>query len=85
MYPLYKEGDSLLTFKCFRKASLIIGQIYVYKVPCDKGHWVVKRLTSINENGNYYFVGDNRIDSYDSRHYGHVSPKQVVSKVICKF
>ena len=55
----------------------------MYKPPYASGQekFVIKRLADIKD-GKYFFLGDNAIDSYDSRYYGYVDSKNVVAQLI---
>ena len=85
MHPTLKEGDKIVTIRCFNKRNLILRNIYAFKAPNDKeGRIVVKRLIGRNKSGQCYFTGDNREKSYDSRYYGYVNSKQVISRFLFK-
>lgn len=45
------------------------------------GREVIKRVQRI-EKGKYYLVGDNRIESIDSRHYGFVSKTDILGTIM---
>lgn len=83
MLPTYEAGEIYLSKLVFKKSQLQVGQVYVYKPPyADKEiKYVIKRLKEINDYGDLFFEGDNKSESYDSRNYGYVKPKNVISKV----
>jgi signal peptidase I len=79
-------NSQLLVIKKF-KLKFSIGSIYIYKSP--DGSEVVKRLVRIRKRtwGSknpliLHFEGDNKHYSKDSRHYGFVTEKDVIGKVI---
>lgn len=90
MYPTYRDGQKVLGTRVFNKAQPKLGSVYVYtrlNEDCEQ-YLVVKRLTKLKicEQGLVlcYFEGDNKDDSFDSRHYGWVSANNIIAKVIEK-
>lgn len=81
MYPTYKEGEIICGTKLYFKNNLKVGDIVVYKSP-DEDKIVIKRIDKIMKDGGFYCLGDNRDYSYDSRDYGAVSRKRLLSKVL---
>lgn len=84
MHPTLKDGNKVFCRRVF-KNNLTRGDIYVYYEP--DGLPVIKRLCgkSFNSEGeeiSYYFIGDNRLSSRDSREYGFVNRTKVFAKVI---
>ena len=85
MLPTYHNGDILIGCRIslpFFKSPLKLREIYVYLPPYAKGkdkHYVIKRLTHINNDGRLFFEGDNPSDSYDSRMYGYVNKDCVIA------
>ena len=55
------------------------GDIIVFSGP--GGHAVVKRCAEIRE-GTFIALGDNALDSYDSRNYGTVPIEHILGKVV---
>lgn len=84
MYPTYKDGDILLSRRITRNHRFKKGCIYVYEPPvvCE-GTYVIKRLYRIDYGSdNLVFVGDNYLNSYDSRSYGPVCRPKVRFKIL---
>lgn len=87
MFPTMTDGEFYLSQRVFRKDKCKVGEIYVYKPPYKgrEEHFVIKRLAKINyaRDGSpqYYFLGDNSDDSYDSRYYGFVDSRNVVAHI----
>lgn len=88
MHPTLKNGEYYLGRRVFRKSKCKVGRIYVFKPPYeeDRGErFVIKRLYGIDypKGGTpkCYFLGDNTEESYDSRHYGFVSCKDIVAVI----
>ena len=81
MHPTLIDGDVYFTLRVSKLHKFKEGDIYVYRTPYDKSKYAVKRL--ISSQGHYlFFEGDNKKVSYDSRHYGCISPKQVKFRVL---
>lgn len=84
MYPTYKDGEYLVGFR-FLKNHLKEGDVVVALNPFDD-MVIIKRVSYIEpvHHGlpSLYLLGDNPEVSYDSRHYGLLSSKYVICKVI---
>jgi len=95
MSPAYKPGDRLLVSPLplfFSKLSR--GDIVVFNHPKDKNKKIIKRVIGFPgdkieglELGDkeYYFLGDNKNKSEDSRHFGPVERNQIFGKVLTKY
>jgi signal peptidase I len=56
------------------------GSIVVFYTP--SGDLVVKRCSRVMKSGNFIALGDNSLESYDSRSYGPVPFDNIVGKVV---
>lgn len=81
MNPTLKDGEVVLV-DC--QAEIEVGDIVVAKHPFEKNVELVKRVERINEQGNYFLIGDNLEDSNDSRHFGAVSREYIKGKVVAR-
>lgn len=81
MNPTLKDGEAVLVD---RKAEIEVGDIVVAKHPIEQRSEIVKRVASINERGHYFLVGDNPVDSNDSRHFGAVTRDYIKGKVVAR-
>lgn len=81
MNPTLKDGEVVLVD---REAEIEVGDIVVAKNPFEKNVEIVKRVERINEQGNYFLIGDNLEDSNDSRHFGAVAREYIKGKVVAR-
>ena len=82
MYPTYKDGELLLTLPVSFK-RIQEGDVLIFKTPYDPNRVVIKRVTyKSSKTKELCFLGDNSLDSYDSRNYGFVPYKFVLGKLI---
>ena len=56
------------------------GDVVVFYTP--SGDLAVKRCGETGDGGEFMALGDNSLQSYDSRSYGPVSPDRVIGKVL---
>jgi signal peptidase I len=57
-----------------------IGDVLVFYTP--EGQTVVKRCAGFAGEGEFIALGDNRLQSYDSRSYGPVEADNIIGKVL---
>lgn len=80
MLPTLNDGDYVLIDK--KPKYYFLGDICVLTPP-NELILVVKRITKMNPQiSEYWFLGDNRNNSKDSRYYGWVKEKQIEGRVI---
>lgn len=87
MKPTYDNKTLLLATRLFNRKKLKVGRIYVFNRVDNVGetHLVIKRLKKIlitDEETLCFFQGDNKTESYDSRHYGFINAENIVAKVL---
>lgn len=85
MCPTYHDGEILVGTRLFRKSKLKKDDVVLYKSPNEESRIVIKRIYKVKDlSGDlyFYFMGDNSRCSHDSRHYGYVSHRNIVCKVI---
>jgi signal peptidase I len=56
------------------------GDMIVFYTPL--GERAVKRCSVVESDGSFYALGDNDLESFDSRSYGSISPDHILGKVI---
>ncbi len=81
MNPTLKDGEVVLVD---RNAEIEVGDIVVAKHPIEQNSELIKRIKRINEQGNYFLVGDNLENSNDSRHFGAVTREYIKGKVVAR-
>lgn len=87
MFPTYVNDEIIISTRLFRKRKIKVGDVIVFKHPYVKGRLLIKRVADLfysrdGELLSIYFLGDNSSDSYDSRNFGYVLTKDLVSKVL---
>ncbi len=81
MNPTLKDGEVVLVD---RDAEIEVGDIVVARHPIEQNSELIKRVERINEQGNYFLVGDNVENSNDSRHFGAVTREYIKGKVVAR-
>ena len=69
-----------LGFYLLRWSSPRPGDLLVFYTPL--GERAVKRCISVNEEGTFFVIGDNDLESFDSRSYGSITPDHILGKVV---
>lgn len=87
MLPTYQDGEIVFSTRIFRKNKIKPGDVMVFRHPTVRDRLLIKRVDKVFKNNHgeiqsIYFLGDNAPDSYDSRNFGYVLMKDLVSKVI---
>jgi signal peptidase I len=93
MLPSLKPGAVLVVNKAaygirlpgigiylFRWSNPHSGDMVVFYTPL--GERAVKRCSFVNGNGTFFALGDNDLESFDSRSYGPISTDHILGKVI---
>jgi signal peptidase I len=93
MLPTLEPGSVLVVNKAaygFRLPGLGIyllrwsdpqdGDLVVFYTPL--GERAVKRCYHVSEEGNFFALGDNDLESFDSRSYGPIPSDHIVGKVV---
>lgn len=92
MFPTFMEGEILIGSRLFNRKDCKTGEIYIIHLKDDeegKPYYIIKRLerkrldmSSYPPKFQYFFLGDNREVSADSRIYGYFDSSKVIAKVI---
>ncbi|MGF1590111.1 MAG: nickel-type superoxide dismutase maturation protease [Pleurocapsa sp.] len=86
MQPFLNPGDEILVDPyAYHKNLPRINDIVVTKHPQVNNLKIVKRVSAIERNDQYFLTGDNPIASTDSRHWGVVGLLDIVGKVTSRF
>ena len=87
MYPTLEKGDVIVISKLGYK---IFGIEYKDPIPEDiiafnhKQKLVIKRIDKIDDSKGIFVLGDNSINSTDSREFGYISQDSIVGKAIIR-
>ncbi|WP_267384625.1 nickel-type superoxide dismutase maturation protease [Cyanobacterium sp. uoEpiScrs1] len=86
MFPLLKEGEEVLVdTRAYRRCLPEIGDLVVAKHPYYQDLKIIKRIVLVDENGNYFLLGNNTRQSNDSRSFGFIDIYSIIGKVTSKF
>lgn len=81
MSPTLHDGDLVLIDK--KPKGYSMGDICVLVPPDEANKIVIKRITKVKPMDKlYWFLGDNRNNSHDSRDYGWVNVENIEGRVI---
>jgi signal peptidase I len=80
MLPGYRSGDYIITSSFHTRFKP--GDVIVLNHPTAYTK-LVKRVSRI-EDDRLFVLGDNRLESQDSRAFGSIDKKQVIGKVVFK-
>ena len=81
---LQPEAEILVDTQAYAKTLPEIGDIVVAIHPLDRG-LMIKRVALVEEDGSCVLLGDNKLESSDSRTFGAVSAMQILGKVTSRF
>lgn len=86
MLPLLQPNDEVLVdTNIYKSVSPSIGDIVVIRHPHKPDLQIIKRITKINESGEFFVEGDNVLASTDSRTFGFIKANLIIGKVVCFF
>ena len=81
MYPTLRSGDRVLICPY---DEIRVGDIVLANHPFKRDIKIIKRVAQILEDGRYFLVGDDALESVDSRSFGAVSPADIIGRATCK-
>jgi nickel-type superoxide dismutase maturation protease len=81
MFPVLKHGE-LVLFDPYAEPSA--GDIVLARHPFKKSVRLVKRVREITDEGKYFLVGDNPLESSDSRSFGAIPAKDILGVAVCR-
>ena len=83
MTPSHSDGDLVLVdVDAYLDALPRPGDVVLAKHPFKGGLHIVKRVSRVTEEGRFFLLGDNRLESSDSRGFGALRLAQIVGKII---
>lgn len=85
MQPLLQPGDEILYHpRAYQTQLPQVGDVIIARHPEQATLVMIKRVAAI-ENQHYWLLGDNRLESTDSRNFGWVNASCLLGKVQCQF
>ena len=81
MLPTLTDGDRVLVAN---HVNIEVGDVVLAKHPYKMSVKIVKRISSVGDDGRLTLIGDNPDTSTDSRAFGTVSLESVIGKVTSK-
>ena len=82
MSPTLHDGE-VVTFEDSSNQELVIVDIILANHPFKKDNVIVKRISKINDSGDYFIKGDNPSlnKTTDSRSFGYIKRKNIIAKL----
>lgn len=81
MLPTLESGDRVLVDP---QSRIEPGDIILANHPYKKSVRMIKRVTSIDSDANYFLAGDNTAESTGSQTFGTIPAKDILGKVVCR-
>ena len=86
MFPLIKAGEEVLVdTRAYRRRFPEIGDLVVARHPHHYNLKIIKRVALVDKNGSCFLLGENKLESTDSRCFGFVNIHNIIGKVTSKF
>jgi phage repressor protein C with HTH and peptisase S24 domain len=82
MFPILKDGDTVVAIKNFSFLKIKVDDIVVFQLPTHK-KLMIKRVVSVHD-GLYKVLGESSF-STDSRDFGTLKKEEILYKVLFKF
>ena len=85
MYPTYRNGDRVLVnLDAFinQTQTPAPNDVILAKHPFKAGVFLIKRVSHVTNDNRYFVVGDNALESSDSRGFGALGLDKILGKVI---
>jgi nickel-type superoxide dismutase maturation protease len=81
MLPLLPEGARVVAVPVTPTTTLKVGDVVAARRPDRPQVELIKRISEIRDSGSYYLLGDNPLESTDSRHFGVVTQEHLTARV----
>ncbi|MBK7709307.1 MAG: nickel-type superoxide dismutase maturation protease [Acidobacteria bacterium] len=82
MYPALRNGDRVLVCP---NDEIRVGDIVLANHPFKSSVKIIKRVAQILDDGRYFLVGDDALESVDSRSFGAIRPEDILGRATCRF
>jgi nickel-type superoxide dismutase maturation protease len=81
MYPALNAGERVLIKP---RAEIRVGDIVLANHPFKSNVSIIKRVAQILDDGRFFLIGDNALESTDSRSFGALRPDDVLGRATCR-
>ncbi len=78
MFPALRSGATVIVNP---HLEIGVGDVILAKHPFKQSIRMAKRVAQITEDGRYFVLGDNALESEDSRAFGAIKPADVIGKI----
>ena len=86
MFPILEAGEEVLVdTNAYHRFLPEIGDLIVAWHPQQPNLRIIKRVVKVDDNGNCFLMGENSLESDDSRSFGLESLQGIIGKVTSKF
>lgn len=86
MSPLLKAGEEVLVdTRAYSRRLPEIGDLVIAIHPHRQDLRIIKRVVLVDNNGNCFLLGENKVESSDSRYFGLIELRHIIGKVTSKF
>jgi nickel-type superoxide dismutase maturation protease len=83
MYPLLRDGDEIeVDLDAYRDGGPEPGDVVLVRHPFKRGVEMVKRVLRIEGDGRVFLIGEDPLESRDSRGFGPVRGELVLGRVL---
>jgi nickel-type superoxide dismutase maturation protease len=82
MYPTLRNGDQVLICPY---DEIRVGDIVLANHPFKASIKIIKRVAQVQDDGRLFLVGDDAMESQDSRSFGGIKRNDILGRATCRF